>query len=263
MKTRKWKIGMLIMVGAVLLTAQVASAAFVNPAGPAQFNVYQGAYSSGSGGEFWAFPSQDLWYLFYNGYDGYTLYPTTALPGPDANTRGFATFCLETQEYFSPGGTYWVEFTNLINKNASPAPIPLNRGSARLYHLFQTQELDDIVYQGVNLYDFTAANRKAAAGKLQSALWILQGEDPDPGTNPLVNYAKATWADWALPNASPSGALDTPVKVVNMWTNAAHTGYAQDMIVCWSVSEPGILLLLGTGMLGLALVGRKTRRQRV
>ncbi len=39
--------------------------------------------------------------------------------------------------------------------------------------------------------------------------------------------------------------------------------YAGNIDIYVQISEPGVLLLLGSSMLGLALVGRKTRRQRV
>lgn len=133
----------------------------------------------------------------------------------------FGTFCIETAEFLSHGTTYYVTLSDRALLGRVAGGDVLNAQSARIYNYW----LDTLGH--------TAAN----ADDVQNALWW---EEVEGGSS---NYLNAIAG-----NASN-------VMVMNLWTNADHTGYAQDLLV--RVPLPGALLL---GMLGLSAAGLKLRK---
>ncbi len=116
---------------------------------------------------------------------------------------------------------------------------------------------------------FTQTPSNALAAKYQLAVWELvfdygNGYDLASGkfiyTGGYTNDVSAlvTEASGALSGFSPGGFY-----IAKAPATGENYGVRPQDFIFQKVSEPGILLLLGTGMLGLALVGRKTRRQRV
>ena len=177
-------------------------------------------YFSGStnGGEFWA-----------NG------------PG----TSDFYTFCIERDEYFNPGGTYFAEISDSAQFGGvgGPSPDPLDTKTAYLYSFF-------------------LANRGtmniAQIDGIQLAIWRIE-EEVDSSYSGLGSVAARSAAD--LYYANSAGATGFyGVEVMRLWSGynpgtGEFSGAQQDMLV---VPDGGTTLaLLGCALIGLGALRRK------
>ncbi|HPC94037.1 MAG TPA: PEP-CTERM sorting domain-containing protein [Sedimentisphaerales bacterium] len=134
-----------------------------------------------------------------------------------------STFCLETKEYLSIGGIYYVTLSdNAIQGGVGPAGDPLDDQSKKIYNYW----LDTLTHNASNADD------------VQNALWYQEGEG---GSSNYLNSITASAAN---------------VKVMNLWTGAPYQGYAQDLLV--RVPLPGAVLL---GVLGMGVAGLRLRRR--
>jgi len=165
----------------------------------------------------------------------------------------FVTFCMETNEYVtggSTGGTYYVTISTAADKGGSggPHPDPLSPETAYLYSLW----LDG----SYGIRSITHTDDTANA--LQKAIWYLEGESL--GSNAGLS---GDYIDWATDAVALGGTDDSwydtwgntigDIRVMNLWTNADHTGYAQDQLVRVPVPAAALLGLLGLGAAGLKL----------
>ncbi len=187
--------------------------------------ISQNPFSAGNGGEFTITPSA--------GFIG-----LTGLPADLTNTS-FESFCVETNENFSPGGSYNMNLNTVAIMGGSGGPsYPLQPETAYLYWNFRNGTLIG--------YDY-GAGRQASAGDLQQAIWFLQGGQPGGANNAFVALATA-----AVAGGSWSGIGD--VRILNVY--AGTDGLAQDQLTI--IPTPGSAALIGLGT--LAAAGGRRRR---
>jgi hypothetical protein len=166
------------------------------------------------------------------------------------NTTGssFNTFCVERNEYFSPGNEYLIGGISLAAHNGGLAggdPDPLNAQTAFLYFHYRQGDL--------NTYfpSFDPAEKIDMAA-LQSAIWYFEEEYLLDNPVPKSGIDGALYADFQEYGQYGSDLLN--VKIITM-TDAA--GRVHQDFLAITVPEPATMLLLGLGMIGLAGFGRK------
>lgn len=219
---------------ALLILALVALLGFgATAANAAQVRVYQGAYSSGVGGEF----DVDV-------VSGTLPVVTAVTPA----AHDFATFCAQITESFSPGTLYNAVLNTKTNHK--PPFYNLNNATAWLFHQWNMALLGDYDYSNA------LAQRKIDAGHMQLALWALMGEIAAPASG----KAK-TWFDQAMAVADPLAQTNLGgVRIMNLY-GVVRDSDAQDMFVEVTPEPASVaMLLLGCcTALPLPLLRRRRR----
>jgi len=227
----------------------IASVAVFGPMASAdtmQLTLDYGNRHSGVGGEFNA--SSADFAPAAMGYGAQTIYNSG-----HPNT-GFETFCMEMNEHFNPGSTYYYGISQAATHGGVPGGSdPISIGTAWLYGLFATGNLPG--------YNYTGPNGNLSAGLLQDTIWWLEGEGADPGNQFSMLVTTQFGGDPMTAMADNNGTYG--VGVLNLWADSNHTQFAQDQLIL--IPGPNLLttvpdggstaMLLGLGFLGL-FVGR-------
>ena len=221
----------------LLCTGAIAGAFWVNQALATQ--VTMETFSSGVSGNYRADPSNDFAWVLGDYVNGKTTDGTW-----------FGTFCVETDEFFSPGSTYDVglsyqAFGGGFNSNTGDT---LSKGTAFLYSQFARGILSGFTY-----------NNSASATNLQNMIWWLEDENvPDQSANPFAGLLTTQFG--SLANAKldvDSSGSGYGVMVMNLTSDHGRI-LNQDQLVY--VPDGGLTIaLLGMGLLSLSLIRRRMR----
>src|SRR5262245_42744835 len=169
----------------------------------------------------------------------------------------FISFCLETNEYFSPGQNLRVDDVSTEARSGGsggPQPDPISFATAYLFTQFFQKTLSDYAFAS------TGSDRVDDANSLQRAIWYSEQELGTVDT--LTELQTLDLQAWKWVNeASAAGWTDVGnVRVLNLLRQDGSGNYtvkAQDQLYYEQVPEPSSLLLVGFGI--AAMVAARVR----
>ena len=163
----------------------------------------------------------------------------------------FPTFCIEMNEYFTPGTLYYATvetaaiFGGVGGGVGDPPSDPLGLDTAFLYKSYVLGNLSGVISDGTNSFTWTGSTGDLSA--VQDAIWYLEEE-----LSSLTSGSKADiLVGWvALQDTSTA----TDVRVANIWKNAATAysteGKRQSMLTLVPEPTSSIIWLCVAGVFG-------------
>lgn len=177
--------------------------------------------------------------------------------GPiNGSNHDFITFCVERNEYFTPGEDLKVAAVSTAAVNggvAGGSPDPISPATAWLFTQFWYGTLPGY------------AHTPAKANSLQRAIWFLENEITASDSGYASDSQAQTWVAMAIAGSSPSTGWSGigDVRVLNLMRKDSHGNYtikAQDQLIVTPIPEPQAyaMLLAGLGMLGFVAHRRRS-----
>lgn len=206
--------------------------------------VTMNTWAAGANGNYRADPSADLEWVLNNYVNGKSKFTDAK-----GNTW-FGTFCIEGDEYFTPGSTYQIQINTVANNGGTNTNSgdPLSKGTAFLYSNFVLGNLN-------NLTGGFTYNDSTSSLNLQKAIWWLEEENIGSLTSAFQTLLISQFGSLA---AARANYTDGAVRVMNLTSNNGLT-LNQDQLVY--VPEAGwTAMLVGMALVGLALVQRRAKR---
>lgn len=180
-------------------------------------------------------------------YSGFDFTPASLGESPNQ----FESFCLERNESFTFGATYYVQISTAAYTGGlgGPSPDPLGNETAYLYTQFIRQDLAGYDYAN------TGPGRVESANALQNLIWFFEDELEGNSYTWGLTAAEALLAEQFYQDALAANWSGIGgVRVLNLYRNADGTGNRQDQLVM--VPLPGACLLCAVGLAAL-FVGRR------